>query len=88
MDRGLRCPQIQGLRLVKETRSGIAESAGVGGHQIGLGAAQCPWAILGNARREPWEIWHSWQRGICKLQILGAYRGFESHPHRQGFYIQ
>lgn len=40
------------------------------------------WAILGNARREPWEIWHSWQRGICKLQIPGAYPGFESHPHR------
>ncbi len=44
--------------------------------------SNCFWAILGNARREPWEIWHSWQRGICKLQILGAYRGFESHPHR------
>ena len=37
-------------------------------------SAQLPfsWAILGNARREPWEIWHSWQRGICKLQILDA----------------
>ena len=41
------------------------------------------WAILGNARREPWEIWHSWQRGICKLRILVTYRGSESHSHPQ-----
>ena len=26
-----------------------------------------------------WQIRHSWQRGICKLQILGTYCGFESH---------
>ena len=39
--------------------------------------------LLGNARREPWEIWHSWHRGICNLLIPGPIRGFESHPHRE-----
>jgi hypothetical protein len=46
------------------------------------GLASLIWAILGNARRQLWEIWHSRQRGICNLQILGPARGFESHPHR------
>ena len=38
-------------------------------------------AIQGNARREPWELWYSWQRGNCELQIRGTCRGLESHPH-------
>jgi len=46
------------------------------------------WAILGNARREPWEIWHSWQRGICNLLTPGSPEGFESHPHRQIYWNQ
>jgi hypothetical protein len=60
------------------------------GHRTGSQASSLPvplvrtwllpfsWAILGNARREPWEIWHSWPRGICNLQILLTPQGFES----------
>jgi hypothetical protein len=42
----------------------------------------------GNARRQRWQIRHSWQRGICNLLIPGPARGFESHPHRQPIGIQ
>jgi hypothetical protein len=29
------------------------------------------WAILGNARRQRWQIWQSRQRGFCNLQMAG-----------------
>jgi hypothetical protein len=38
------------------------------------------WAILGNARRQGWQIWHSRQRGIGNLQIPRPACGFESNP--------
>jgi hypothetical protein len=39
-----------------------------------------PWAILGNARRQRRELWHSRQRTVCKLQIPRGAVGFDSHP--------
>ena len=41
------------------------------------------WAMVGNARRQSWQIRQSRQRGMCNLQILLPLRASESHPHRQ-----
>jgi len=38
--------------------------------------------MVGNARRQPWQSWHSRQLGICNLQMAKAAGAFESHPHR------
>ena len=39
--------------------------------------------MVGNARRQPRQRWHSRQRGIRNLHILKVAGAFESHPHRQ-----
>jgi len=41
------------------------------------------WAILGNARLQDRQIWHSRQRETCNLHIPDSAWWFESHPHRQ-----
>jgi hypothetical protein len=38
--------------------------------------------MAGNARRQCWHSCRRRQRGFCKLQILNALGGFESHPLR------
>jgi hypothetical protein len=47
------------------------------------GLETASWAILGNARRQPWQIRQSRQRGICNLQIsdpAGCFLGIW-YPH-------
>jgi hypothetical protein len=41
-----------------------------------------PWAMVGNAQRQRWQIWQLWQRQISNLQILNTVPGFESHSLR------
>ena len=40
-------------------------------------------AITCNGRRESCRLWRCWERGMWKLRMLGAVRGFESLPLRQ-----
>ena len=49
----------------------------------GAGDISSQRAKTGNGLRQPWQIWHRKQCRICKLQILKALSGFESHPLRQ-----
>jgi hypothetical protein len=46
-----------------------------------------PWAMVGNAQRERWQLWQSRQRRIYNLQISLGPQGFESHSLRQPFGI-